>query len=160
VQTIDRRYSGGIWIALLLGLVIVSLGCGRKSLPRPPRQIYPPAIEEVQATLTANTVELSWKVPATDRWINSRPSSFLIYRAVTAREPDACPSCPVDFELWAVIEMQDYDEVPQPGAELSILDVLSLPGVYVYRIRIRSKTELEGPMSPQAIVNYVGNTQK
>ena len=144
---------------LLIALVVSTLGCGRKSLPRPPRQIYPPQIEEVEAALTGNEVELSWKVPRTDRWINSRPRSFLIYRAVTARQADACPTCPVDFELWAEIEMEDYDQVPQPGAELSIIDRLSFPGVYLYKIKVRSKTTLEGPMSPQAIINYVGPDQ-
>jgi hypothetical protein len=100
----NRRATFGAIV--LAGLSL--FGCGRKALPRPPEDVLPKTITDLQATETANGIELTWSRPRTyvDGGRMTDLGGFTIARA---SEADARAG----FQRLTVIEVGDRERFRQ-----------------------------------------------
>lgn len=94
----DRHAGSSLACALVLAGVLFLGGCGYKTMPVPPENIVPKAIEDLRYSLDEKGVALTWSYPfqtikGTDL---TDIASFEVYRAVVSVE-SYCPTCPIPF---------------------------------------------------------------
>lgn len=85
-------------MAVIVGLVLGILACGKKMPPRPPLEVVPQAVTELSTRLTEKAIVLTWKAPTKRK--DGSPlacfSGFRVLRASYALAED-CPGCPVRY---------------------------------------------------------------
>lgn len=137
------RRAGGWRGAICGGLALFVPACGFKTLPVPPREVFPAPIADLRYELDAERVTLSWSVPQRTR--NGGPlspvASYRILRGVVSDE-EYCPSCPPpfseEFELPA-------SRVAAGRGRASYVETLPRPGWrYFYKVRPDTGWHLPG----------------
>lgn len=100
--------SAPLRTAIIVGLALGLLACGKKMPPRPPVEVAPRAVTGLSARLTEKAIVLVWKAPTKRRDGSplERLSGFRVLRAVSTFAQD-CPGCPVRY--------RDVFKVPWPG---------------------------------------------
>jgi hypothetical protein len=110
--------------------------CGKKGPPIPPDMLPLPSVNDLEANLFDNSLELIWTVQ-TGKGV-SAPDGFRIYRSKISPVDSECPECPDVFEkvselatlfsLWGRTENRfNYREIIEDG--------------YVYRYKVRAYTD-------------------
>lgn len=94
----DRHAGSSLACALALAGLLFLGGCGYKTMPVPPENIVPKAIEDLRYSLDEKGVTLTWSYPfqtikGTDL---TDIASFEVCRAVVSVD-DYCPTCPIPF---------------------------------------------------------------
>ena len=81
-------------------IILLVAGCGRKTLPIPPRAVIPEAIPDLMCRLDEKSAHLSWSYPSRsiqgDSIENIR--NFDLFKAEVAEE-DYCPGCPITYDF-------------------------------------------------------------
>jgi uncharacterized protein len=120
-------------LGLLLALILLPPGCGRKTTPVPPQKNEPAAISDLDYRFTDQGVVLSWTTPAQTAAGDELAGvdGFEIRRAVVPEAQD-CPGCPLPFESPVRFKGQS----PKPGETVSYTEKSLLPGHrYFYKVR-------------------------
>jgi len=101
------RWSRSVWLAAVL-LCVAQSGCGRKASPRPPEDVLPKTILDLQAVNAPEGVQLTWSRPSlyADGSRMSDLAGFVIERAV-GTDPR------VPFARLHIIEVGDRDRFRQ-----------------------------------------------
>jgi len=134
---------GFVKAAILCGLILLSVSCGKKAPPVPPKIKIPPAVQNINVNVRASTVRLYW--PVTDREASDRQKivSFRVYRSIRPATAAACPGCPMPFELAGeVLAANASDE-----GFVEFVDTLSPGNIYYYKIVPVSKNGVAGEPS-------------
>lgn len=120
------------WISLLQG------GCGRKTLPIPPRDAVPVAINDLQYRQDENQVTLAWTYPARTTVGSELPGlqSFLVLRAVVP-EADYCDGCPVTFS--SAVEVEAATAIVDPKKRLARYTETILRPRHRYLYKVQTK---------------------
>jgi len=117
-------------MAILCGLLLFPVACGKKGPPVPPKSKIPSAVQDINYNVQGSTVRLSWPVADTDVSDDRKIVSFRVYRSVRPENATSCPGCPVPFELAG--------EVPAAGASkegfVEYIDQLSPGDIFYYKI--------------------------
>lgn len=116
-----------VMATMVLLILTVNMGCGKKGPPLPPLALVPPAPIQLSYQLTADQVALQWKlVPEFQKKAGDSDMGVEIYRATRALTADACQGCPLTFEKTAEL----------PVTTLGHGESLERGYRYFYRLRI------------------------
>ncbi len=118
---------------ILLGLLVLLVGCGRKTPPVPPNAVIPQAINNLQYNANETGATLSWTYPAQsiDGQKIENIRTFLLHKAVVA-EADYCEGCPVVYDQVIKIDARNVE----PEGRLTYVDADLEPGFhYVYMVQ-------------------------
>lgn len=124
-----HRWFPALRAAAVLMMCIGLLGCGKKEMPSPPRQIPPQPVTDLRARLTGNRVELSWSFSKTLSG-SKMITGFGVYRAKESVS-EGCVNCPFLFE-----HIGDVPFVEDAGdpAVMTFADTLEKGYRYRYKV--------------------------
>ncbi|MBW2108031.1 MAG: hypothetical protein JRI36_05105 [Deltaproteobacteria bacterium] len=98
------------WIPLgllVVAVVLLLCGCGKKGPPIPPQALIPPPVSDLEAGVFGRTVRLSWSIPGPVEAIKH----FKVYAYRVRSSSPPCPGCPLSFH-----ELVEIDPAsPSPG---------------------------------------------
>lgn len=95
---------GGI---TLLILMILTISCGRKAPPIPPRQDIPDISIRLETHVENDVVYLEWALAGKT---TDTVAGFIVNRSQTSLTDNECASCPVVFERIATLDITGKNE--------------------------------------------------
>jgi len=127
------QFSIPITIALFLSC------CGRKAPPVPPRQIKPPAVKDLSASIAGDTLKLTWTIPKEKGKAIPVPSCFIVYRAKRLLSESDCKDCPVLFKRVADIPIEAKGSAYLKKDDFTYSETLEKGYRYIYKITVYTK---------------------
>ena len=139
--------------ALLLVGALFFGGCGYKTLPVPPENIVPKAIEDLRYSVDEKGVVLTWSYPVEtiQKTDLTDVASFEVYRAVVSLD-SYCATCPIPFGEPIVIPggMMSKD-----GRRKGTYESALLRSGEKYFFKVRSRTSWWATSADSNIVTFV-----
>jgi hypothetical protein len=118
---------------LLLGLMLVSAGCGRKGDPRAPELATPRTIDNLTARPDPSGVVLTWSRPT--EYVDGKAihdlASFVIFRKEIS---PTCPDCPAAYRPLTTVFVEDREKFVKQKQYRFIDDAAQPKAVYRYRV--------------------------
>jgi hypothetical protein len=121
-------------LVLFACLSLVLLGCGKKSLPRPPRRPLPPAVQDLSHSIQGDIVELKWTLPVSAKGSVSEPAMFKVLRAALTKEDIECKKCPIRFEPVAEIPILQKESGTSGLRSFSFTEAIESGYLYIYKV--------------------------
>jgi hypothetical protein len=84
-------------------LLLLSVGCGKKGDPIPPRVKLPATILDLSIVSAEEGILLAWSLPGPLEPIGS----FKLLRSETVEGSEACPGCPQEYRPLRTVAMTD-----------------------------------------------------
>ncbi len=139
--------------ALLLVGALFFGGCGYKTLPVPPENIVPKAIEDLRYSVDEKGVILTWSYPVetikeTDL---TDVASFEVYRAVVSID-SYCATCPIPFGEPIVVP---GGMISKDGRRKGTYESALLRSGEKYFFKVRSRTSWWAASADSNIVTFV-----
>ena len=132
-----------LFSAILSIAVLTLSGCGKKAMPEPPSGNRPPAVTDLDYSVSEDTLKLSWTIPKTNEKAKSQPTGFLIYRSKQSLFESDCPNCPVYFKkIGDVLIRHTTSEDIEPTVVFS--QVIEPGYRYLYKVKAYDRAERTG----------------
>ena len=123
-----------IGFILVLAILIVTVGCGKKAPPVPPPEKAPPAVSDLRHQIKDGQFELAWRVPADVAQDRERVAGFTVQRSKLSLVGEDCTDCPVVFS--AVAEIDTSDEKRRDGQWVTFAYREALEQGFRYRYKV------------------------
>jgi len=123
-----------IELSIILTIVTILQGCGRKGAPIPPRIVVPPAVTDLGLNMDGDIIRLMWSVPQSGGKPAPEVAGFIVYRSKTMLT-DACQKCPIQFRQVADVVIGTKGSRKEP-----LLYTETLESGYEYRYKVTAYT--------------------
>jgi predicted small lipoprotein YifL len=140
-----RTFSSKGLAALVIAIVLMLSGCGKKGPPVPPRREIPPPVTDLSWEIKNKTLALSWSVPRVKGSI--RLSGFKIYRSQKRLSVSDCPDCPGTFKPVADILIKDPTRQDQNTERKRYTEYLEAGFRYEYKVVGYTENGISSPDS-------------
>lgn len=149
-----KKICPGVILSLLLTMTVAFLfsGCGKKAPPIPPRQVQPPAVNDLALSVDGNLLELTWTYSMDEKNEASGVSGFIVYRSKHRRSEPACESCPVTFERVEDLPIRVKDAENVIKGLMTYDEVLENGFRYRYKVTVYTNKGITG--SDSNIVDF------
>jgi len=118
--------------ALVIAMVLLLSGCGKKAPPVPPRHEIPPPVTDLSWEINKQTLTLSWSVPRIKSSIQL--AGFKIYRSQKQFSVSDCPDCPGIFKPVADILIENPILQDQDAERKIYTENLETDSRYEYKV--------------------------
>ena len=132
--------------SILIAVIILLCGCGRKALPVPPGQKPPPTVNDLNSSIEGDVLRLTWTVPEANKRIVSNLDGFVVYRSKKMISESDCKKCPVLFKRIADIPIEEKDV----NKKMTYKETLAKDYRYIYKVTVYTNTGASGKDS-----NYI-----
>ena len=123
-----------IELSIILTIVTILPGCGRKGPPIPPHQIVPPAVTDLGVNMDGDVLRLMWSIPQSGAKPAPEVAGFTVYRSKTMLT-DACQKCPDRFRQIADIVVGSKESRKKP-----LVYTEAIESGYEYRYKVTAYT--------------------
>lgn len=138
---------------LVLTLLILYSGCGRKGPPIPPKAYVPLAIKDLKADVNETSVKLTWTTVPEKKKKRISDSVFVLYSAKQSLDSDICEGCPNIFTPIDEISFDNHVKAIKSGQTI-IHELQVEPGYrYEFKIKIQMKNNVSSPFSNRVSVD-------
>lgn len=130
-----------ILLGVSLGIVLIglSVACGKKGTPVPPRQVPPPPVMDLAHELVGDEVTLAWTMPTAGRRATAGVAGFFVYRSKRSISEKECKDCPVLYTRVARVPV----EAKEPDTETyTFTEELEAGFHYRYKVTVTSTAGL------------------
>jgi len=127
-------------LLICAGLLILCLECGKKGPPVPPRAIVPPAVKDLKAEVIGDKVRLTWSVPKKGDKVFNGLKHFGVYKYRSHSSAEMCPGCPIPFEHFLDIKLDDPGPARIEGDRIVWHDDMDAGYHYAYKIMVYHKS--------------------
>lgn len=140
----DRR--SWLYRLLLVCLLLISVGCGRKAPPRAPQARPLPVVRNLTASVHEGRVALTWKLTALERRL-AKDARFALYRDELPLSAGACPTCPPRYVLVAQVAYNPEAPQGEDGHLFQYAETVSGGFRYRYQVALRLANGRQGDPS-------------
>jgi hypothetical protein len=112
------------------------LECGKKTPPVAPKIIIPPAVKDLKAEVIGDKVRLTWSVPKKGDKLFDGLERFGIYKYEWDSSSEMCPGCPIPFEHFADIRLEDTEAAQVEGDRIIWHDNIAAGHRYAYKVMV------------------------
>ncbi|MBW1842341.1 MAG: hypothetical protein JRI75_11210 [Deltaproteobacteria bacterium] len=127
-------------------------GCGIKAPPVPPRQVPPPAVNDLTESIVGDLLELTWTYSMDKKNENSGVSGFIVYRSRQKLSDPVCEDCPITFERAQDIPIGVGDAEQVIKGVMTYNEILEKGFRYRYKITVYTDKGVAG--SDSNIVDF------
>jgi hypothetical protein len=142
---------------LLLILMAVLWGCGRKALPVAPESSVPEAVADLRAWVKEEGVYVSWSFPSRNK-DGTRLDDLQGFRVLRQARPlsgASCPDCPLKFEMAGEIDLKFPREARIEGRRVWWQDSnLKWQNEYDYVVVAYNRYLTSGPESNRVKISF------
>ena len=118
----------------LIGFVFIITGCGVKGPPVPPRQVVPPAVNDLIKSIDGNTLRLTWAIPGEKEIFTSGDAGFIVSCSKTLLSEPYCKDCPVRFTRVADIPIETEDLEKKEEGIIKYSEILEKGYRYIFKV--------------------------
>ena len=140
-----RTVSSKGLAALVIVIILLLSGCGKKGPPVPPRHEIPPPVTDLSWEISKKALTLSWSVPQAENSI--RLAGFKIYRSRKRLFVSDCPDCPGIFKPVADILIENPISQDQNGERKMYTEDLETDSRYEYKVIAYTENGISSPDS-------------
>jgi hypothetical protein len=148
-----RRYRHRFLFLILTGLLILCLECGKKAPPVAPEATVPPAVKNLKAEVVGDKVQLTWSMPKKGKKVFEGLEHFGIYKYEAHSSVEMCPGCPIPFEHFVDIRLDDTKAAQVEGDRITWHDKIKSDHRYAYKIIVYHRSG--GVSKDSNIVQFV-----
>jgi uncharacterized protein len=137
---------------LLVGVLFFG-GCGYKTLPVPPENIVPKAIEDLRYSVDEKGIVLTWSYPVEtiQKTDLTEIASFEVYRAVVSLD-SYCATCPIPFGEPIIVP---GGTIGKDGRRKGTYETALLRSGEKYFFKVRSRTSWWAASADSNIITFV-----
>lgn len=137
---------------IMMTVAVLFSGCGIKAPPVPPRQVQPPAVNDLASSIDGNLLELTWTYSMDEKNETSGVSGFIVYRSKRKLSEPECENCPVAFERVEDIPIRVKDAENVIKGVMTYDEVLENGFRYRYKVTVYTNKGIAG--SDSNIVDF------
>ena len=135
-----RRLKDKILFLTCLGFLILCSACGKKAPPVAPKAKVPPGVKDLEAEIIGDKVRLTWSVPKKDDKAIDGLERFGVYKYKSHTSAEICTGCPIPFEHFLDIKLDDPKEVRVEGDRIICYDNVEADHRYAYKVVVYHKS--------------------
>ncbi|MBW2607508.1 MAG: hypothetical protein JRD05_07695 [Deltaproteobacteria bacterium] len=142
-------------IPLIIILVFLLPGCGKKAPPIPPRQKPVPAVSDLKYSIDGDILTLAWTIPKGKEKAKTAPDGFIVYRSKRPISDSPCKNCPKLFQK--VSDIPADIKIDAPGYEnknIEYREEIEKGFVYTYKVVLYTKSGVAGADSNYIEFNF------
>ena len=139
---------------MVLAILIVTFGCGKKAPPVPPPEKAPPAVSDLRHQFEDGQFELSWRVPEDVVQDRERVAGFTVQRSKLSLGGEDCTDCPVVFTAVAEIDASDMRHRDGQWITFAYREALEQGFRYRYKVTAFGRGRIAGTDSKVVDFTY------
>lgn len=105
-----------------------------------PGAIVPPAVKDLEAETMGDKVRLTWSLPKKGNTLFAGPGYFGVYRYKSHSSVETCPGCPIPFEHFLDIRLDDPESARVDGDRIVWYDKIEANHRYAYKVVVYHKS--------------------
>ena len=145
-------------LIICLGFLIFFPQCGKKAPPAAPEAIVPPVVKDLKAEIIGDRVLLTWSVLNKGNTLFDGLEHFGVYKFESHSSAEICPGCPIPFEHYLDIKLDDPRPARVEGDRIVFLETIKADQRYAYKVVVYHKSG--GESKDSNIVEFaVGSDQ-
>ena len=138
-------------IPVIIILVFLLPGCGKKAPPVPPRQKPVPAVSDLKYSIDGDTLTLTWTIPKGKEKVKSVPDGFIVYRYKRPILDSPCKNCPKLFKRVSDITK---DSTGYGNKNIEYREEIEKGFVYTYKVVLYTKSGAQSQDSNYISFNF------
>ena len=146
-------------IPLIIILVFLLPGCGKKAPPVPPRQKPVPAVSDLKYSIDGDILTLTWTIPKGKEKAKTAFNGFIVYRSKRPISDSDCKNCPKLFQKVSDIpvDITADNTIDAPGYEnknIEYREEIEQGFLYTYKVVLYTKSGAQSRDSNYVDFNY------
>lgn len=134
------RHRDRLLILICTGFLILCLECGRKGPPVAREVTVPPAVKDLKAEVVGDKVRLTWSVPKKGDRVFDGLEHFEIFKHKSHISVEMCPGCPIPFEHFVDIRLDDREAAQVKGDRIIWHDNIETGYRYAYKVIVHHRS--------------------
>ena len=135
-----RKHGDRFLFLICAGLLILSLECGKKAPPVAPEATVPPPVKDLKAEVIGDRVRLTWSVPKKGNTVFDGLTHFGVYKYDSHKSEEMCPGCPIPFEHFLDIKLDDPKPARVEGDRIIFHDIIEADHRHAYKVVVYHKS--------------------
>ncbi|OEU47787.1 MAG: hypothetical protein BA872_03000 [Desulfobacterales bacterium C00003060] len=127
-------------LIICLGFLIFFPQCGKKAPPAAPEATVPPAVKDLKAETIGDKVLLTWSVLNKGNTLFDGLEHFGVYKSESHISAEICPGCPIPFEHYLDIKLDDPKPARVEGDRIVFPDNIKADHRYAYKVVVYHKS--------------------
>ena len=142
-------------ISILIAVVFLLPGCGKKGPPVPPRQKPIPPVSDLKYSIDGNILILTWTIPKEKENLKTVFNGFIVYRYKRPISDSPCKNCPKLFQQVADIPTEiTIDASGNEDKNIEYREEIEKGFVYTYKVVLYTKNGVSSADSNYVDFNY------
>lgn len=143
-------------LVLGLGLLLMT-ACGKKGPPVPPEIVPPPAVTDLKAQITGNSLVLTWTGMVKTK-AKRAISGYIVYRSKQKLSAESCEKCPILFEKATTVPVLSSAAKKKNTVGMNYIETLQKG--YRYRYKVIATTGTGDLGGDSNIVSFTHDSEK
>jgi len=128
-------------VSILIAVVFLLPGCGKKGPPAPPQQKPVPAVSDLKYSIDGNILTLTWTIPKEKEKAKTALNGFIVYRSKRPISDSPCKNCPKLFQKMSDIPADITNAATgNENKNIEYREEIEKGFVYTYKVVLYTKS--------------------